>query len=86
MKRARPLILLGLVALTAMSSVACGDDDEETGTGATTGGGEAVAPPPDRVFRNLTTALEPQGLVVTKLPEASLNGADAEFFADAYES
>ena len=38
------------------------------------------------MFRNLTTALEAQGLVVTKLPEASLNGADAEFLADAYES
>ena len=46
MKRTRPLIVLGLVALTVMSLIACGDDDEETGTGATNGGGEAVAPPP----------------------------------------
>lgn len=78
MKRACHLIILGLVALTAVSALACGDDEDET-TGEAAGGstGEAVAPPPHRAFSGLATALEAQGLPVVQVPNASLNGAEA---------
>ena len=69
------MTILGLVAVMASSAVACGDDDERT-TGATDSGG-ALAPPPGRAFGDLATALEAQGLVVTDLPRASLDGAEA---------
>jgi hypothetical protein len=69
------LVLLALIALTV---VACGDDDDEsTNGGATSGTAEAVAPPPDSAFDNLTTALEPEGFVVTRLRGNSLDGAEA---------
>ena len=67
------LVVLAVVAITATSLIACGDDDEESTTGA---GGEAVAPPPGRAFRDLSVALEAQGLVVARLPKTSLNGAE----------
>ena len=61
-----------------MSSIACGDDEEAgTGSGADDSTGAAVAPPPDRAFRGLAAALEAQGLVVTRLAGASLDGAEA---------
>jgi hypothetical protein len=72
--RARHVTVLALVAAMSAPAVACGDDDESTTGDAT---GEAVAPAPDRVFGGVTTALEAQGLVVTQLPKASLNGAQA---------
>ena len=77
-KRTRAVILIGVVAVTAMSLIACGDDDE-TGAGAGAGDstGAAVAPPPGRAFRGLAAALEAQGLVVTQLVGASLDGAEA---------
>ena len=78
MKRTRDVILVGVVAVTAMSLIACGDDDEAgTGSGAGDSTGAAVAPPPDRAFRGLAAALEAQGLVVTQLAGASLDGAEA---------
>lgn len=77
MQLSRRIAVLGLIALAGMGIVACGDDDDE-GAGASTGGsGEAVAPPPNEVFSNFSTALEAQGLVVTKLPPGSLDGAEA---------
>jgi hypothetical protein len=75
----RPLkviFVLSLVAVLAMSVGACGDDDDEAATGADMSG-DAGAPPPDRAFRNLETALGPQGLEVDPLPKASLNGAES---------
>ena len=44
---------------------------------ASDAGSEAVAPPPSTAFNNLTAALEGQGLVVTRTPKASLDGAEA---------
>ena len=73
----RQLVVLGVIAIMAMSPIACGDDDDETTTGANGAAGEAVAPPPDRAFRGLSTALEPEGLEVARLAGASLNGAEA---------
>ena len=67
-KGKRYLLALGLVAVLALAAAGCGDDDS---------GGEAVAPPPSTAFDGLTTALEGQGLTVTKLPKASLEGAQA---------
>jgi hypothetical protein len=74
--QARHLTILCLAAALALALIACGDDDETgaEGSGAADG---AVAPPPGRAFGNLATALEAQGLVVTDLPKASLNGAEA---------
>jgi hypothetical protein len=70
--------ILVLLALMALTIVACGDDDDESTNGpATSGTAEAVAPPPESAFDNLTTALEPEGLVVRRLPKASLDGAEA---------
>jgi hypothetical protein len=75
MKRTRYLLILGLLTALALSAAACGDDEaDSTSSGA---GGEAVAPPPSTAFNDLTTALEGQGLVVAKLPKASLDGAEA---------
>ncbi|HYN52834.1 MAG TPA: hypothetical protein VES62_18085, partial [Thermoleophilaceae bacterium] len=76
MKRARYLLVLGLVAILALSAGACGDDEESDSTGAGSGA-EAVPPPPSTAFNGLSTALEGQGLVVAKLPKASLEGAQA---------
>jgi hypothetical protein len=76
-KRTQRVTILGLVAVMAMSAVACGDDDDESQTAAGDATGEAVAPPPDRAFDNVTTALEAQGLTVTELRGTSLNGAEA---------
>ncbi len=78
--RARHVTVLALVAAMSAPVVACGDDDDDESTsGASSGDAtvEAVAPAPDRAFGGLTTALEAQGLVVTQLPKASLNGAQA---------
>jgi hypothetical protein len=72
----RGAIMLGLVALLAISLSACGSDDDDSTT-ASDSGGEAVAPPPATAFNGLTTALEGQGLVVTRVPKASLDGAEA---------
>ena len=73
----RQVVVLGMVTISSMSPIACGDDDDETTTGANGASGEAVAPPPDRAFRGLSTALEPEGLDVAQLAGASLNGAEA---------
>jgi hypothetical protein len=72
----RGVIVLGLVAVMATSVTACGSDDDESTT-ASDAGAEAVAPPPSTAFDGLTTALEGQGLVVTRLPKQSLQGAEA---------
>jgi hypothetical protein len=75
----RPLkviVVLGLVAVLAMSVGACGDDDDEAAAGADASG-DTGAPPPDRAFRNLETALAAQDLEVDPLPKASLNGAES---------
>jgi hypothetical protein len=68
------IFVLGLVAVLAMSVGACGDDDDEAAAGADASGNTG-APPVDRAFRNLKTALAAQGLEVDPLPKASLNGA-----------
>ena len=70
------ILVLGLVALLAMSMGACGGDDDEAAAGADAGG-DTGAPPPDRAFRNLKTALAAQGLEVDPLPKASLKGAES---------
>jgi hypothetical protein len=70
------IFVIGLVAVLAMSVGACGDDDDEAAAGADANG-DAVAPPPDRAFRNLETALAAQGLEADPLPKASLNGAES---------
>jgi hypothetical protein len=66
-----------VIAIMAMSLIACGDDDDESTTDAGGAGGDAVAPPPSRAFRDLSTALEAQGLDVEQVPRTSLNGAEA---------
>jgi hypothetical protein len=71
------VIVLGVIAIMAMSLIACGDDDDESTTDAGGAGGDAVAPPPSRAFRDLSTALEAQGLDVEQVPRTSLNGAEA---------
>lgn len=68
------IFVLSLVAVLAMSVGACGDDDDDAASGADASG-DTAAPPRDRAFGNLETALEPQGLAVDPLPKASLNGA-----------
>jgi hypothetical protein len=72
----RLVIILGLVALMATSASACGSDDDEPKK-ASDAGGEAVAPPPATAFNDLTTALEGQGLTVTRVEKGSLDGAEA---------
>jgi hypothetical protein len=75
----RPLeviFILSLIAVLAMSVGACGDDDDDAPAGADASG-DTGAPPRDRAFGNLETALEPQGLAVDPLPKASLNGAES---------
>ena len=76
MTRTSHVVVLAVVAITAMSPIACGDDDDETTTGADDAAGEAVAPPPARAFGGLSAALEAQGLDVEQLPKTSLNGAE----------
>jgi hypothetical protein len=71
------VIVLGVIAITAMSLIACGDDDDESTTDTGGAGGEAVAPPPSRAFRDLSAALEAQGLDVQQVSKTSLNGAEA---------
>ena len=73
MTRTGHVIVLAVIAITAMAPIACGDDDDESTTGAA---GEAVAPPPARAFGGLSAALEAQGLDVEQIPKASLNGAE----------
>ena len=68
--------ILVLLAVLALSVVACGDDDDESTNGAATSD-TAEAPPPERAFNDLETALEGQGLVVTRLRGTSLDGAEA---------
>ena len=70
------IFVLSLVAVLAMSVGACGDDDDEAAAGADTSG-DTGAPPRNRAFGNLETALEPQGIAVDPLPKASLNGAES---------
>jgi hypothetical protein len=75
----RPLIVmlaLCLVTVMAMSVGACGGDDDEATVGADSSG-ESSAAPPDSAFQGLATALEPEGLSVNPLPEASLKGAES---------
>lgn len=70
--------ILVLLAVMALTLVACGDDDDESANGAANSGtAEAVAPPPESAFNNFTTALEPEGLSVMKLRGSALEGAEA---------
>jgi hypothetical protein len=73
-KRTRSLLVLGLVAVLALSAGAWGGDDDDASSGSGGSGGEAAAPPPSTAFNDLTTALEGQGLVVAPLPKGSLDG------------
>ena len=75
-KPLKAIVVLGLVAVLAMSVGACGDDDDDAAAGANTSG-DPGTPPPDRAFQNLKTALAAQGLEVDPLPKASLNGAES---------
>jgi hypothetical protein len=74
-KRTRDIVILGLVAVTAISTGACGGDDDDDPT-ASDSGVEAVAPPPASAFDGLSAALEAEGLVVAPLPKGSLQGAE----------
>jgi hypothetical protein len=67
------LFILGLVAAIAVSLGACGDDEDAT----VAADGDRAASASDRPFRNLATALAPQGMDVEALPKESLNGAEA---------
>jgi hypothetical protein len=69
--------ILALLAVMALTLVACGDDDESENGATGSANVEAVAPPPESAFDNLTTALEPEGMVVTGLRGTSLEGAEA---------
>ncbi len=75
MKPTRHLMVLCLAAAVAFCVIGCGDDDDN---GAEEGSAtaEAVAPPPGSAFNDLEAALEAQGLTVTQLPKASLDGAE----------
>ena len=75
MKPTRHLMVLCLAAAVALCVIGCGDDDDNGGEedSATV---EAVAPPPESAFNDLEAALEAQGLTVTQLPKASLDGAE----------
>jgi hypothetical protein len=70
------IIVLGLVAVLAMSVGACGDDDDNPAAGADASS-DPSAPPPDRAFQNFETAVAAQGLEADPLPKASLNGAES---------
>jgi hypothetical protein len=70
------LIILGLIAAIAMSGAACGDDDDDGAAGADASGQSATSSP-ENPFRNLETALAPEGMDVVALPKGSLNGAEA---------
>ena len=71
----RLVIILGLVALMATALTACGSDDDEPAV--PDAGNGAVAPAPSTAFNTLSIALEGQGLVVSRLPRQSLQGAEA---------
>jgi hypothetical protein len=75
-KPLKVIIVLGMVAVLAMSVGACGDGDDEPAAGTDTSG-DAGAPPPDLAFRNFETAVAAQGLEADPLPKASLNGAES---------
>ncbi len=75
-KSLKVIVVLGLVAVLAMSVGACGDGDDEPAAGADASG-DPGALPPDRAFRNFETALAAQGLEADPLPKASLNGAES---------
>jgi hypothetical protein len=70
------IIVLGLVAVLAMSVGACGDDDDNPAAGADASS-DPGAPPPDRAFQNFEAAVAAQGLEADPLPKASLNGAES---------
>jgi hypothetical protein len=75
-KPLKMIIVLGLVAVLAMSVGACGDGDDEPAAGADASG-DPGAPPPDRAFQNFEAAVAAQGLEADPLPKASLNGAES---------
>jgi hypothetical protein len=70
------IIVLGLIAVLAMSVGACGDDDDNPAAGADASS-DPGAPPPDRAFQNFEAAVAAQGLEADPLPKASLNGAES---------
>jgi hypothetical protein len=70
------IIVLGLVAVLAMSVGACGDDDDNPAAGADASS-DPGAPPPHRAFQNFEAAVAAQGLEADPLPKASLNGAES---------
>jgi hypothetical protein len=70
------LIVIGLIAAIAVSGGACGGDDDD-GTAGADGSGQPAESSPDQPFRNLETALAPEGMEVAALPKESLNGAEA---------
>jgi hypothetical protein len=74
-KPLKVIIVLGLVAVLALSVGACGDDDNEPAAADTSGNPAAL--PPDQAFRNFETAVAAQGLEADPLPKASLNGAES---------
>ena len=76
MKPMRHLMVLCLAAAVALAVIGCGDDDDDNGAQGGSATAEAVAPPPGSAFNDLEAALEAQGLVVTQLPKASLDGAE----------
>jgi hypothetical protein len=70
------LVIIGLLAAFAAFGGACGGDDDDAAAGAGDAG-QQFASGPERQFRNLATALGPQGMDAVALPKGSLNGAEA---------
>ena len=64
--------LIASILVAGSLLAACGDDEATT----TSGSGGAAVPAADTAFDGLETALESQGLTVTKLPATSLSGAE----------
>jgi hypothetical protein len=75
LKPTRHLMILCLAAAVALCVIGCGDDDDSGADGGSATA-EAVAPPPGSAFNDLEAALEAQGLTVTQIPKASLDGAE----------
>jgi hypothetical protein len=70
------LILLGLIAAVAICVSGCGGDDDSDAASGTDTAEVSAAPAPTDAFRDLSAALEAQGLVVSQLPKESRHGAE----------
>src|SRR5262245_49674182 len=66
--------LIASILVAGSLLAACGDDDDATTSGTADG---AAVPAADTAFDGFKSALEAEGLAVTSLPAASLEGAEA---------